>query len=250
MQPPADYSAAHIRNATSQQQGSARDPKMHDLTAFRFPRTPQAQRVRRSASQGARPVSISESERQRQIASAVNNAYKHYQQQETPPEVLAYVQRVAYIGRLVEQLRQQEIMRKDTSMLGSTLRFLTGSEKGVNMFLPRPTRRQLVQRESEIGGQLFGMVPDNHHRQFFNLDVSTWVWYEEITTSQTAPATTNTTRYEVHENGILKVQDNAPYYFIEGQELVNLTVAVQTYYERISREIYQQDLAIAQPVAA
>jgi hypothetical protein len=128
-------------------------------------------------------------------------------------------------------------------------KLLTGSETGLNIFHTRPTRRQLIQRESELGGQLFGPVPDGHHRQFFNLDPTTWIWYEEWTDESGKPQST-TTRYEVHENGILKVQDGAPYYFIEGQELINLTVAIRTYYERVSREIYHRDPMTAKPLAA
>lgn len=130
--------------------------------------------------------------------------------------------------------------------LGSATKLLTGTNGGI--FRSRPTRRQLIQRESEIGGQLFGPVPEGHHRQFFNLDRNTWIWYEEWTNDK-GEAESKTTRYEVHENGILKVQDNAPYYFIEGQELINLTVAIRSYYERVSREIYHRDPATAKPLA-
>lgn len=135
------------------------------------------------------------------------------------------------------------------SFVGSAFKMLTGSSNGVSLFRARPTRRQLIQRESEIGGQLFGPVPAGHHRQFFNLDQSTWIWYEEWT-DEKGETQSVTTRYEVHENGVLKVQDDAPYYFIEGQELINLTAAIRTYYERVSREVYRRDPATAQPLAA
>lgn len=128
-------------------------------------------------------------------------------------------------------------------------KLLTGSEDGLNIFHTRPTKRQLIQRESELGGQLFGPVPEGHHRQFFNLDPTTWIWYEEWT-DKDGQVQSTTTRYEVHQNGILKVQDNAPYYFIEGQELINLTVAIRTYYERVSQEIYHRDPVTAKPLTA
>lgn len=135
------------------------------------------------------------------------------------------------------------------SFTSSALKFVTGTDDPFKAFRSRPTRRQLIQRESEIGGQLFGQVPEGHHRQFFNLDPTTWIWYEEWTDEKGVPQNM-TTRYEVHPNGVLKVQDNAPYYFIEGQELVNLTMAIRTYYERVSREVYKQDPLTAQPLAA
>lgn len=134
------------------------------------------------------------------------------------------------------------------SFISSAFTMLTGTGSGVSLFRTHPTRRQLIQRESEIGGQLFGPVPTGHHRQFFNLDQSTWIWYEEWM-DEKGELQSITTRYEVHENGVLKVQDNAPYYFIEGQELINLTAAIRTYYERVSREVYRRDPATAQPLA-
>jgi hypothetical protein len=132
------------------------------------------------------------------------------------------------------------------------MKLLTGSDsiKMPKMSLfGKPSRRQLIQRESEIGGKLFGPVPLGHHRQFFNLDQHTWVWYEEWTDEQGVPQST-TTRYEMHENGILKVQEGTPYYFIDGQELVNLVSAMGAYYERVMREIYRRDPTTGSPLAA
>lgn len=113
----------------------------------------------------------------------------------------------------------------------------------------KPTHRELIQRESEIGGQLFGAIPLGHHRQFFNLDANTWVWYEEWADEKGKPQNT-TTRYEVHQNGILKVQEGSPYYYIEGQELNNLVTAIRHYYERVTRDIYHRDPATGQLIAA
>lgn len=134
-------------------------------------------------------------------------------------------------------------------VFSSALSFLVGSDDIGSMFRSKPTERQLIQRESEIGGKLFGPVPEGHYRQFFNLDPTTWIWYEEWTDAKGEPQRI-TTRYEVHSNGILKVQDNAPYYFIEGQELTNLTIAIRSYYEKVTREVYHRDPATAKPLAA
>lgn len=110
---------------------------------------------------------------------------------------------------------------------------------------PKPyqalTERELIQMESEIGAQLFGPVPEGHHRQFFNLDRTTWIWYEEWIDPVTKKRKEATIRYEVHHNGILKAQEGARYNFLEGQELTNFIAAVQIYYERVMREIYHRD---------
>lgn len=136
--------------------------------------------------------------------------------------------------------------------LQKTLQLLTGSD---DVRLPhlslrmRPTLRQLIQRESDLGGKLFGQVPEGYHRQFFNLDLTTWVWYEEWAGDDGKPQS-STTRYEIHENGILKVQDKTPYYYIEGQELNNLVSAIHLYYEKVARDIYRRDPATGKPLAA
>lgn len=112
-------------------------------------------------------------------------------------------------------------------------------------YQPRPhkqlTERQLIQMESEIGAQLFGPIPEGHVRQFFNLDRTTWVWYEQWTDQITGQKQELITKYEVHPSGILKVQDTAHYTFISGAELDNFVRAVQLYYERIMRDIYHRD---------
>lgn len=132
-----------------------------------------------------------------------------------------------------------------------TLQLLTGTE---DVRMPRlklqgkVTRRELIQRESVIGGSLFGAIPEGHHRQFFNLDRTVWVWYEEWI--ENGKQESRTTRYEVHENGILKVQDGAPYYYIEGHELDNLLMAIKQYYEHVARDVYKFDAATGKMLAA
>lgn len=112
------------------------------------------------------------------------------------------------------------------------------TQKVVKRPFRKLTERELIQLESDIGAQLFGGVPKGHRREFFNLDLSTWIWYDEWTDAATGERKTMTIRYEVHENGILKVQEGARYNFIEGQELDNFMAAIHLYYERVAREVY------------
>lgn len=136
------------------------------------------------------------------------------------------------------------------AILKKALSLLTGSpaaDPGLEMPkkskrpLKKLTERQLIQMESEIGRELFGPIAKGHTREFFNLDKNTWIWYEEFTDAKTGKKHSTTTRYEVHENGILKAQDGAEYSFVEGEELENLTLAVQMYYEKVMRGIYNRD---------
>lgn len=126
-------------------------------------------------------------------------------------------------------------------ILQKTLSLITGSPASSSRPLKKMTERQLIELESEIGGQLFGVIPAGHRRDFFCLDENTWVWHEEWIDEETGKRRTSTTRYEVHENGILKAQDGVNYRFIEGQELIHLGVAVRLYYEQVMRGLYQRD---------
>ena len=59
----------------------------------------------------------------------------------------------------------------------------------------------------------------------------------------------STTRYEIHDQGILKVQEGSRYSYLEGQELQNLDMAIRLYYERVAREIYKIDPDTGRPLA-
>lgn len=111
------------------------------------------------------------------------------------------------------------------------------------------TERDLIRMESQIGAQLFGQVIPGHRREFFCLDEHTWIWYEEWTDQHTKQKHTITTRYEIHENGILKVQDGQPYKSVEGEELRNLVSAIQLYYDQVVRGIYRHDPRTGKPLS-
>lgn len=115
--------------------------------------------------------------------------------------------------------------------------------------LKKLTERELIQLESEIGSKLFGDIPKGHRREFFCLDEKTWIWYEEWVDPKTNKRSNMTIRYEVHSNGILKVQEGARYSFIEGPELDNLLAATTMYYEQVARGVYKRDPRTGQKLA-
>lgn len=120
--------------------------------------------------------------------------------------------------------------------------------KKSNRPLGQLTERELLQLESEIGSQLFGPIPKGHRRSFFNLDQSTWIWHEEWLDEKNNLQQA-TTRYEIQNDHILKVQEGARYSYLEGKELENLALAVQMYFERVMREVYQRDPQTGQKLA-
>ncbi|HEX6461712.1 MAG TPA: hypothetical protein VFZ58_00370 [Candidatus Saccharimonadales bacterium] len=127
-------------------------------------------------------------------------------------------------------------------MLQKALNLFTG---GVVSSKQRPLKRyserDLLRMESAIGRQLFGPIPVGHQREFFCLDARTWIWYESWYNPETKKRHEHTTRYEVHSNGIIKIQEGQPYIVLEGQELKNLEMAVQIYHERVMRDVYNRN---------
>lgn len=143
------------------------------------------------------------------------------------------------------------------SLLSRALKLLTGEDAKVdvdwlkmpkNRPLKKYSDRELIKLESEIGSELFGPIPKRHRREFFCLDERTWIWHEEWV-DDNHRLQVATTRYEIHDHGILKVQEGARYSYLEGEELHNLTLAIQMYYERVAREIYHVDPETGEPLS-
>lgn len=128
-----------------------------------------------------------------------------------------------------------------TLLIGNSdeLAYLKMPKKG-DRSLKGLTERELIQLESEIGRELFGPIPKGHRREFFNLDPTTWIWYEEYVGPDGKQHST-TTRYEIQDKAVLKAQEGARYSYIEGEELKNLLLAVRMYHERVMRNVYGRD---------
>lgn len=141
-----------------------------------------------------------------------------------------------------------------SNVFKKAMSLIVGDPSAVKLTVPknRPlkkfTERELLQLESEIGSKLFGEVPAGHRREFFCLDATTWIWHEEWI-DETKKRQQMTTRYEVHDNGVLKVQEGARYSYIEGAELQNLALAIRMYYEQVMRGVYKIDPHTGQKLA-
>lgn len=98
--------------------------------------------------------------------------------------------------------------------------------------------RNLMRREAAIGGTLFGPVPAGGKREFFCLDINTWIWHEEWIDSKGVRQVKNT-RYDVRPSGILKAQNGQGYHMVSLEEAKNLQAAVNNYLKRVKAEIYQ-----------
>lgn len=134
------------------------------------------------------------------------------------------------------------------NVLTNVLQLFTGEpvlQQSPSRSQPTPKQlykeRDLLRMESAIGRELFGPVPRGHQREFFCLDERTWIWYEHWTDTQTGAPQEQTTRYEVHSNGVIKIQEGQPYKILEGAELKNLERAVRIYHQRVMLEVYGRE---------
>lgn len=110
-----------------------------------------------------------------------------------------------------------------------------------NALTVKPSRRisaekELIRREAQIGGQLFGAVPLGHTREFFCLDDRTWVWYEKWTENGNTKEVT--TRYEIQDKGVLKTQGPDIYHYATQQEQDYLFRAIKLYHTYVMQHVY------------
>ena len=108
------------------------------------------------------------------------------------------------------------------------------------------TERDLIDAESAIGRQLFGEIPAGRQRDFFCLDENTWVWHEEW--KEGRETKTQTVRYELRGDNIVKITGNGEYSSVRGAELANLMLAIKLYYEQVLRSVYKIDPTTGQPL--
>lgn len=112
-----------------------------------------------------------------------------------------------------------------------------GSGKNIDDKSEARLYRDLLRHEAKIGGELFGPVPNGGRREFFCLDEHTWVWHEEWTDAG-GNKKIRTTRYDVRDTGIVKVQDGQHYQKVTKSEAEKLYRAAKLYQKRINSEIY------------
>lgn len=114
------------------------------------------------------------------------------------------------------------------------------SQKRISRPLNKYSQRELLRIESEIGAEIFGVLPKGRRREFFCLDNKTWIWHEEWL-DEKSKLQHITTKYVVRDNKILKSRPGVHYTEVTGEELKNLHDAVKIYHERVVRDIYSAD---------
>lgn len=104
---------------------------------------------------------------------------------------------------------------------------------------PQEISRALIDLESKLGAQIFGPTTNGIRREFFVLDHDSWIWHEEWIDGRRKVHQT-TTRYELRNNQVIKVEAGPHYYILKGAELQNFHHAVRTYFEKVSRYVYEK----------
>jgi len=100
------------------------------------------------------------------------------------------------------------------------------------------TTRELIQKEAKVGASLFGFVGPKKRREFFMLDDHTWVWYEEWKDGRGLHRVT--TRYEIHGDNVLKIQNDGPAHMVDHDELNNFCQAVEAYHRAVADQVYHR----------
>ena len=95
-------------------------------------------------------------------------------------------------------------------------------------------RSDLIRRESEIGRNVFGPIPDGVRREFFCLDHDTWVWHEQYA------GNLQVTKYKIKKHEIIKSVDGGQYERVSIEEARRLALATQTYKTRVQRDLYDK----------
>ncbi len=98
------------------------------------------------------------------------------------------------------------------------------------------SERELLDKESKIGADIFGEIPAGNRREFFYHD-KTWIWYEEAINPQTGKLQPTTVRFEIQGDRVLKSFEGLRYVYIDDQEKKNFIVATGEYARRIQNEI-------------
>ena len=127
-----------------------------------------------------------------------------------------------------------------SSLLKRFIGLFTGDVTSVPKSSKVLTRKDFLELQAEQGRGLFGLPEKGCQREFFSLDRHTWIWYEEWI-DENKQKRNRTTRYEIHDNGIMKVQDGSQYQFLEEQELRHFAMAVRLYYERVMKNVFKRD---------
>lgn len=102
--------------------------------------------------------------------------------------------------------------------------------------------RSLVNKESRLGGAIFGVPRHGGRREFFLSPThnNEWIWHQETPDGLKSM----TVRYILIENkGVFKSIDGQPYERVVGDEKSHLFDAIHLYYASVMKNLYVRHVA-------
>ena len=102
------------------------------------------------------------------------------------------------------------------------------------------TMREIINRESEQGAQLFEKPTRGERVEFYYLGEGAWIWHQETKDDQ-GKVKIQTTRYEVKDSAVVKAQDAKKREYMGDAQLHNLALWMFNYYELVARNVYNRE---------
>jgi hypothetical protein len=102
--------------------------------------------------------------------------------------------------------------------------------------------KQLIEIESEIGGQVFGPSRPDEERRFYCLDERTWVYQNNYVDLIDGNKKQMVIRYELHPNGVLKVINSKSHSMVQDDEAERLIEAIKLYYKLVMTKVYGRSI--------
>lgn len=99
---------------------------------------------------------------------------------------------------------------------------------------------QLIEREAEIGGAIFGAEQSDEDRKFYCLDERTWVYQNTYKDLVDGKEKTMIIRYELHPNGVMKIVNSKNHSMVDDEEAERLIKAIKLYYKYVMEKIYNK----------
>lgn len=109
---------------------------------------------------------------------------------------------------------------------------------------PRGTSlRQLIQMESQLGAQIFGVIPAYDRREFYCFDGRMWIWHEERMNAHTGKHDVMTVSYNLTDRGVLKSFGENQSSYVQADELEHFASAVEQYAAITHENLYSKKQA-------
>ena len=161
---------------------------------------------------------------------------------------MSELDRIFIVQDIIEKARQDKLASQPQTVavhpLMRAFNVLLTTDNQVN----RLTEADLIDLESRVGGNILdgasGKTSEGMERRFFYYDRDNndgnGDWFFISTVTLAGKTSRAVTRYQVHNNGVLKSNDGKGHGFLTGDELENFVRITELYESTVLADIYQQ----------